>query len=748
MVAVRSTHAKEKFDVHAWMETLPVKDTDKVEIARAFSYCHDRMPETEAEKHRLGFRAVEMVGILLTLHMDIDTYKAAILYPHLESGYFTLEQAEADFGRHVAHILHGVRDMEAIRFLHNLNSNTVTDAQIDNVRRMLIAMVEDVRAVVVKLAERIAALREVKNADEETRVLVAKEISNIYAPLANRLGIGQLKWELEDLAFRYLHPDTYKQIAHLLDEKRIDRENYINEFVADLKKRLEGEGVKADVYGRPKHIYSIWRKMQKKHLDFSELYDVRAVRVIVDRLQDCYAALGVIHTQYHHIPREFDDYIANPKPNGYQSIHTVVLGPSGKTVEIQIRTQEMHKNAELGVAAHWKYKEGPNPGIDAAYEERIAWLRKLLSWQEDMVESGSIVEEFKTQVFEDRVYVFTPKGDVVDLPAGATPLDFAYQIHSQVGNRCVGAKVDGRIVPFTYQLQTGDQVELLLQSEPNPSRDWLNPSNGFIRTSKARAKILSWFRKIDRDKNILAGREILEREISRHGLQITKEQLPSLIKDVLKRYNAKDHNDVFAGIGSGDIRINQVVNYLEERLKSMHRDEAAADKELIRTIEQRTLNRLAVNRRDASKSRVIVHGVGNLVTSLARCCHPIPGDEIIGYITQGRGISIHRCDCETVKNLEKACPERVIEAQWGESYAEGFDVTVGIEANDRSGLLRDITTIIAAEKINVLGVRSRSNMDRQTASIDIDMEVYNISDLTKMLSKLAQMPDVISARRL
>lgn len=748
MVAVRSTHAKEKFDVHAWMETLPVKDTDKVEIARAFSYCHDRMPETEAEKHRLGFRAVEMVGILLTLHMDIDTYKAAILYPHLESGYFTLEQAEADFGRHVAHILHGVRDMEAIRFLHNLNSNTVTDAQIDNVRRMLIAMVEDVRAVVVKLAERIAALREVKNADEETRVLVAKEISNIYAPLANRLGIGQLKWELEDLAFRYLHPDTYKQIAHLLDEKRIDRENYINEFVADLKKRLEGEGVKADVYGRPKHIYSIWRKMQKKHLDFSELYDVRAVRVIVDRLQDCYAALGVIHTQYHHIPREFDDYIANPKPNGYQSIHTVVLGPSGKTVEIQIRTQEMHKNAELGVAAHWKYKEGPNPGIDAAYEERIAWLRKLLSWQEDMVESGSIVEEFKTQVFEDRVYVFTPKGDVVDLPAGATPLDFAYQIHSQVGNRCVGAKVDGRIVPFTYQLQTGDQVELLLQSEPNPSRDWLNPNNGFIRTIKARAKILSWFRKIDRDKNILAGREILEREISRHGLQITKEQLPSLIKDVLKRYNAKDHNDVFAGIGSGDIRINQVVNYLEERLKSMHRDEAAADKELIRTIEQRTLNRLAVNRRDASKSRVIVHGVGNLVTSLAKCCHPIPGDEIIGYITQGRGISIHRCDCETVKNLEKACPERVIEAQWGENYAEGFDVTVGIEANDRSGLLRDITTIIAAEKINVLGVRSRSNMDRQTASIDIDMEVYNISDLTKMLSKLAQMPDVISARRL
>lgn len=748
MVAVRSTHAKEKFDVHAWMNTLPVKEADKAEIARAFIYCHEKMPETESEKIRLGSRAVEMVGILLTLHMDIDTFKAAILYPHLEANYFTLEQAEADFGKHVAHILHGVRDMEAIRFLHNLSSNTVTDAQIDNVRRMLIAMVEDVRAVVVKLAERIAALREVKNADEETRVLVAKEISNIYAPLANRLGIGQLKWELEDLAFRYLHPDTYKQIAHLLDEKRIDRENYINEFVVDLHKRLEKEGVKADVYGRPKHIYSIWRKMQKKHLDFSELYDVRAVRVIVDRLQDCYAALGVIHTQYHHIPREFDDYVANPKPNGYQSIHTVVLGPNGKTVEIQIRTQEMHKNAELGVAAHWKYKEGPNPGIDAAYEERIAWLRKLLSWQEDMVESGSIVEEFKTQVFEDRVYVFTPKGDVVDLPNGATPLDFAYQIHSQVGNRCVGAKVDGRIVPFTYQLQTGDQVELLLQSEENPSRDWLNPNNGFIRTSKARAKILSWFRKVDREKNIQAGRDILEKEIARHGLRITKEQLPGLIKDALRRYNAKDHNDIFAGIGSGDIRINQVVNYLEERLKEFNRDDATLDQELIRTIEQRTLNRLATNKKEASRSKVIVKGVGNLVTSLARCCHPIPGDEIIGYITQGRGISIHRLDCDTVKELEKKSPERLIEAEWGENYSDGFDVTVGIEASDRSGLLRDITTIIAAEKINVVGVRSRSNMDRQTASIDIDMEVYNISDLTRMLSKLAQMPDVISARRL
>ncbi len=747
MVAVRNTHSKGHFDVEDWMNSLPVKESDKEEISKVFLYCNEKMGESQDEKIRLSNRAIEMIGILLTLHMDLDTFKAAILYPHLEANYFTLEQAKADFGSKIANILHGVRDMEAIRFLHNLSSNTVTDSQIDNVRRMLIAMVEDVRAVVIKLAERIAALREVKNADEETRVLVAKEISNIYAPLANRLGIGQLKWELEDLAFRYLHPDIYKQIAHLLDEKRIDRENYINDFVKDLKEKLKSEGLNAEVYGRPKHIYSIWRKMQKKHLDFSGLYDVRAVRVIVDRLQDCYAALGVVHTKYHHIPREFDDYIANPKPNGYQSIHTVVIGPNGKTVEIQIRTSEMHKNAELGVAAHWKYKEGGNPGIDAAYEERISWLRKLLSWQEDMVESGAIVDEFKTQVFEDRVYVFTPKGDVVDLPTGATPLDFAYHIHSEVGNRCIGAKVDGKIVPFTYQLQTGDQVEIFLQTEQNPSRDWLNPNNGYVRTSKARAKIASWFRKEDREKNILAGKDLLEKEILRHGLQITKEQLSSFIKLTYKRYNAKDLNDIFAGIGSGDIRINQVINFLEERIKELT---APVDdgEQIIKTIEQRTLNRLANSRKVIDKSQVIVHGVGNLVTSLAKCCQPIPGDDILGFITQGRGISIHRSDCETLKNLEKQNPERIIEAQWGENYSNGFAVTIGIDANDRSGLLRDITTIIAAEKINVLGVRSRSNVYKQIAHIDIDMEVYNINDLTRMIAKLNQMPDILSASRM
>ncbi len=748
MVAIRNTHVKGKLDLEAWWNSLNVTPEERTKIQKVFEYCHNKIHETDDNMLRLTNRAIEIIGILQTLHMDIDSYLAAILYPHIEEHYFTIEQAEIDFGKQVAKLLRGVKDMEAIRFLQNMASSTsdISNAKIDTVRRMLLAMVEDVRAVIIKLSERIATLREVKNADEETRVAVAKEISNIYAPLANRLGIGQLKWELEDLSFRYLHPDTYKQIAKLLDEKRVDREKYIVDFVAILEEKLKSEGLDAEVYGRPKHIYSIWRKMQKKHLNFTELYDVRAVRVIVKRLQDCYSALGVIHTCFHHIPKEFDDYIANPKPNGYKSIHTVVIGPQGKTVEIQIRTADMHKDAELGVAAHWKYKEGGS-NLDAAYEERIAWLRKLLKWQEDMVEAGSIVEEFKTQVFEDRVYVFTPKGDVIDLPQGATPLDFAYQIHSMIGHRCIGAKVDGRIVPFTYQLQTGEQVELATQKEPNPSRDWLNPNNGFLRTSKARAKVSAWFKQLDREKNIAAGREMLEREIERHGLTITKEKLPDLIKDVLHHYNVRDHYDVLANVGSGDIRINQLMNYIEAKVND-YAVSSNPDDEILRNIEMHTQNKMAKVERNQSNSRIVVNGVGNLVTHVAKCCHPIPGEDIVGFITKGRGVSVHRKGCHTINHLSAEHPERLVEAVWGGDYSSGFSVTVGIIANDRAGLLRDITTIIANEKINVLGVRSRSDTKTQTAQMDIDMEVFNINDLNRTLARLNNMPGILSAKRL
>ena len=737
MVAVRDIHLKDNFTLEEWVSSLTLSDSDKDQLRTVYQYCLTL--GDEALTNRLLVRGVEMVGILLMLSMDLGTLKAAIIYPFVEAGLISQERMDEDFGPKIAKLVEGVLEMEAIRSLQTLHRSETSPEQVDNVRRMLLAMVEDVRAVVIKLAERIACLREAKKADEETRVLMAQEITNIYAPLANRLGIGQLKWELEDLAFRYLHPDTYKQIARQLDEKRLDRERYIREFVQSLRDALKEAGVEAEVYGRPKHIYSIWRKMQKKHLEFNELFDVRAVRVVTKRLQDCYAALGIVHTHFHHIPREFDDYVANPKPNGYQSIHTVVVGPEGKTVEIQIRTDQMHQDAELGVAAHWRYKEGPQAGGKAnTFEDKIEWLRKLLAWQEDLSESGSLLEDLRSQVFEDRVYVFTPKGDVIDLPAGATPLDFAYHVHSMIGHRCIGAKIDGRIVPFTYALQTGDQVEVITQKEPNPSRDWMNPNAGFLRSSRARAKVATWFRKLDRDKNIVAGRELFEKELDRHNLSMSKIDKGNM----LRRFNLESTDDLLAGIGSGDIRINQVLNYLDTCYNKPTAEEE--DRRLLERLEQKANAPM----RHKPKDHIVVEGVGNLMTHIARCCQPIPGDAIQGFITMGRGVSIHREDCEQLKELSRRNPERLIDAVWGENYSGGYSLTIRIISNDRSGLLRDITTVLANEKINVMGVRSRSNVREQTAEIDMELEIYNINAFNRALAKLSQLNDVISAKRL
>ncbi|HHQ4902639.1 TPA: GTP diphosphokinase [Aeromonas veronii] len=737
MVAVRDIHLKDNFTLEEWVSSLSLSDSEKDQLRTVYQYCLTLGDEALTSK--LLVRGIEMVGILQMLSMDIGTLKAAIIYPFVEAGLISQERMDEDFGSKIAKLVEGVLEMEAIRSLQTLHRSETSPEQVDNVRRMLLAMVEDVRAVVIKLAERIACLREAKTADEETRVLMAQEITNIYAPLANRLGIGQLKWELEDLAFRYLHPDTYKQIAKQLDEKRLDRERYIREFVQSLRNGLKEAGVDAEVYGRPKHIYSIWRKMQKKHLEFNELFDVRAVRVVTKRLQDCYAALGIVHTQFHHIPREFDDYVANPKPNGYQSIHTVVVGPEGKTVEIQIRTDQMHQDAELGVAAHWRYKEGAQAGGKAnTFEDKIEWLRKLLAWQEDLSESGSLLEDLRSQVFEDRVYVFTPKGDVIDLPAGATPLDFAYHVHSMIGHRCIGAKIDGRIVPFTYALQTGDQVEVITQKEPNPSRDWMNPNAGFLRSSRARAKVATWFRKLDRDKNIVAGRELFEKELDRHNLSMSKSDKGNM----LRRFNLESTDDLLAGIGSGDIRINQVLNYLDTCYNKPTAEEE--DRRLLEKLEQKANAPM----RHKPKDHIVVEGVGNLMTHIARCCQPIPGDSIQGFITMGRGVSIHREDCEQLKELSRRNPERLIDAVWGENYSGGYGLTIRIISNDRSGLLRDITTVLANEKINVMGVRSRSNVREQTAEIDMELEIYNINAFNRALAKLSQLNDVISAKRL
>ncbi len=729
MVAIRHSHELNPatFELAGWSESLHMSPVTFDKLQNAWRYSQEKLDPTQYE---LMWDGIEMAEILYGLNMDDDSLVAAMLFPLVKGNIIDLVQVKEDFSNQVKNLVKGVLEMENIR---QLSSNSASDLQIDNIRRMLLAMVDDFRCVVIKLAERITYLRTKNRYSEEDIVLAAKECSHVYAPLANRLGIGQLKWELEDYCFRALHPQCYRQIAKFdLGERRIDREKYIANFVADLTASLKEELDVVQVYGRPKHIYSIWKKMQKKNLRFDQLFDIRAVRVIVQKLEDCYTALSIIHTQYKHLPEHFDDYIAQPKPNGYQSIHTVVIGKSDKPIEVQIRTQKMHDDAELGVAAHWKYKEGATAGR-SGYEEKIVWLRKLLAWQNDIADSGDVLDEMRSQVFDDRVYVFTPRGEVIDLPKDATPLDFAYAIHSEIGHRCIGAKVAGKIVPFTYNLKMGDQVEIITQKQPNPSRDWLNPNIGFVNTSKARSKIIAWFKKLDREKNIPIGREALEAEMTKLGL--THKQIETY---ALPRYNLKQMDDLYAGIGGGDIKLNQLSHYLQSRLikPTAEQEDEAVLKQLNKNSHQKAQN-----------GQVIIEGVGNLMHSIARCCQPIPGDPIVGYITQGRGISIHKADCEQLFELQSLNPARVVEAQWGSYAGEGLSLTIRIIANDRNGLLRDVSAIMANEKVNVLSVASRIDAKRSLAIINMEIQMNNVAMLNKILARITLLDDVIEARR-
>ena len=744
MVSIRGAHQQSEehyslaqFDVEQWakQELLLTNPQSYEKFKDVWDFCFEN--SAGAPEQLYCFKsAIEMVEILSTLSMDVNSLSAALLLPFLESKIIRREDIPEDFDREITHIISSIIRMKDLRQLRAIRNGNATTEQIDSIRRMLLAMVNDFRSVVIKIAERITYLRNLMNAPKEEQVLAAKECFNIYAPLANRLGIGQLKWELEDFCFRYLYPDQYRMIAIKLQEKRLDRELYINKFVKTLQDLMNQDHIHAEVYGRPKHIYSIWRKMERKHLQFEELYDIRAVRIICDRVEDCYNALGIVHSHYKHIAKEFDDYVANPKPNGYQSIHTVVYGPQDKTIEIQIRTEQMHNDAELGIAAHWKYKEGTTDKM-TAYDQRISWLRQLLTWQKEMSESGEIQEAVRSQIFDDRVYVFTPKGDVVDLPAGSTPLDFAYHIHSDVGHRCIGAKVNGRIVPFTYMLKIGDQVEVITQKQPNPSRDWLNPNTGFVNSSRARAKIQAWFKKQDRDKNIATGQQILENELEPLNISIK-----SVEKILIAKYNAHSFDEVLAGIGSGDIRINQLVNFINAQFNKPTAEEE--DEAVLKQISQKST---AQTKNTTKSGEIIIEGVGNLMYTIANCCRPIPGDPIVGFVTQGRGISIHRADCEQLQELKNHAPERITSAAWSENTQSSYTMIVRIIANDRSGLLRDITTIVANEKVNVLGVSSRSDTKQQLATIDMDLQIFDHDSLNRVLNKIKQLPDVVEAKR-
>ncbi|OUR62512.1 GTP diphosphokinase [Colwellia sp. 39_35_sub15_T18] len=749
MVSVRKSHQVVSTTFQHWLAELALPESKQQALLQLWQ----TVSVSFQKREDCLLKAMEMVEILSTLNLDKDSLIAAFLTPLLEKEFITKEFVSEHFSNEVVLLCRGVEQMAAIKELSkgqglshsNITQNSTTQVNagnIDNIRRMLLAMVEDVRAVVIKLAERLCDLRSQKNNDEESRVLAAKESANIYAPLANRLGIGQLKWELEDISFRYLHPQVYKKIAKLLDETRLDREQYMRDFVGNLNQQLQDLHIKGTVYGRPKHIYSIWKKMQQKSLDFEQLFDVRAVRIVVDEIQDCYSALGIVHTQWRHLGNEFSDYVATPKPNGYQSIHTVVLGPDGKSIEIQIRTEQMDEDAELGVAAHWRYKEGAAKGKSndkaASFDEKVGWLRKILQWQDDVSESGALLEELRSQVFEDRIYVFTPGGDVIDLPMGATPLDFAYYIHSNVGHCCIGAKVFGKIVPFTHRLQTGDQVEILTSKQANPSRDWLNPNLNYIHSSRARAKVQHFFKLQDRDKYLAQGKELLEGELAKLS-QVAINQAD--FKEVVARFNVKTIDDLYAAIGSGNARLQQVVNYfvlLDGKLKP------AAEIDPQSLVKQPSIDK----KTSSDNNGITVSGVGNLLTHMAKCCSPVPGDNILGFITQGRGISVHRVDCEQLANALNQQPEREVEVQWGIDDKQSYQASTQIIASDRQGLFRDISTIIANEKVSIVGIESHSDSAKQTMSMTVKMEVTSSELLTRVLDKLRQLDDVVEVKRL
>ncbi|MCL5426918.1 MAG: GTP diphosphokinase [Gammaproteobacteria bacterium] len=744
MVKVREDQpltASGKVDIQQWLTRLQedVRLRDPERLVQACELAETL--ELEAPRtHRVwlspgsSFRmGLEMADILGELKLDQATLEAAVLYRAVREGLLSLEAVSKRFGEEVASLIDGVLQMAAISYPLAPDHGMGQHNQQENLRKMLVNMVSDVRVALIKIAERTCALRQVKDAPLEKCLQVAREVADIYAPLAHRLGVGQLKWELEDLSFRYLHEDEYKAIAKLLAEKRLDRDRYIHDVVETIKSLMEAQHIhRYDVDGRAKHIYSIWRKMKRKRIDFSQVHDVRAVRILVPEVTDCYTVLGIIHSRWHHVPNEFDDYIANPKKNGYQSLHTAVMGPENKVLEIQIRTFAMHDEAELGVCAHWRYKGHDTNAKSRSYEEKIAWLRQVLEWQDEVGGFGDLREGLSSDVAPDRIYVFTPDGHVIDLPRIATPIDFAYRVHTEIGHRCRGAKINGRIVPLTYKLKTGQQIEILTATKGGPSRDWLNPSLGYVRTSRARAKIQAWFKHQARDQNLEEGRTLFEREMRR--LDVEDLDLPRLAKAV----NYLNAEDMYAALGAGDLRIGQVLHQAQQ-LFGENDDQERLDRLLAKPKRQSS---------KATKSDITVLGVGNLKTSMANCCRPVPGEPIIGFITQGRGVTVHRQDCSNILQLRLDEPQRIIEVEWGERAQTRYPVTIEIQAWDRSGLLRDVTGLLGNEKVNVLAVNTLTDTDEGIARLRITLEVDGLESLGRLFSRIQQLPNVTEVRRL
>lgn len=731
-------------DIELWLERLQaqIEIKDAGRFLNACQIVQTAVAESDDTEADWTFEqgalvvGLEMVQILADLQQDEDALIAAVLYRAVREGKLSQERVKSRFGGTVARLIDGVLQMAAIGSRKNPRDEDPVlgnTTQTDNVRKMLVAMIDDVRVALIKLAERTCAIRAVKNADRRKRYLVAREVFDIYAPLAHRLGIGHIKWELEDLSFRYLKPNDYKHIAELLSEKRLDRQQFIDDVVTLLRAKLIEADIDGDVAGRAKHIYSIWRKMQRKNIEFSQVYDVRAVRILVPEVRDCYTVLGIVHGLWRNIPNEFDDYVASPKPNGYRSLHTAVFGPESKALEIQIRTYQMHEEAELGVCAHHLYKGTDVASRQDGYEEKISWLRQVLEWHDDLGETESIGDMLRGDVAQDRVYVFTPDGHVIDLPAGATPVDFAYRVHTEIGHRCRGARISGRIVPLNRRLQTGDQVEVMTAREERPSRDWLNANLGFVYTSRARAKIAHWFKTQAREQNADAGKDMILKEFKRLALNTSDMDLV----DIAKGLKFASEEDMFAAVGAGDLRISQVINAAQVREEKAERD-SQLDLEIPTTRPRKP---------KSTSSGVSILGVGNLMTQFASCCKPVPGDPIAGFITQGRGVSIHRYDCPELERLREREANRILDVDWDDGAEIAYPVDVVIEAFDRSGLLRDVMVILANEKVNVLGANTHTDRQSNQAHLELTLEIGRLDKLGKVMDKINQIPNVNDVHR-
>lgn len=662
---------------------------------------------------------VDVLDLLVMLGCDMQTQASALWFALAQVAPERWTASARTLAPELQRLVEGQLAAGKVWELHAQRSG----GSSEGLRRLLLAIIRDLRVVFVLLARQLARMRAAPGLPDDARQELARLTRDIHAPLANRLGIWQLKWELEDLAFRYLQPDTYRRIAGLLDERREDREVFIRQSLAELGRALGQAGIHADLAGRPKHIYSIWKKMQRKALAFSDLYDIRAVRILVGSVADCYAALGVVHALWPYLPGEFDDYVARPKPNGYRSLHTAVIGPSGKTLEVQIRTHEMHRANELGVAAHWRYKEGG--GADAEFENKIAWMRKLLEPRADG--EGELAAELQTELVEDRVYLLTPKGEVFDLPHGATVLDFAYHVHTEVGHRCRGAKVNGRIVPLTYQPHSGDRVEILTAKVGEPSRDWLSPHHGYLHTSRAKDKVRAWFRRIAYDANLAAGRAMLERELRRLAM------LHADLSALPAQFHLQTHEELLIALALGEVNPGQISRLLQE---AAHPPEPEPELP-------------AVTRAPSvDQSALSIEGVGNLLTVLARCCQPLPGDPVRGFVTRGRGVSVHRADCPSLARLARRDPDRVIEVSWGRVAAQAYQVDVELHGYDRKGLQKDVTAVISNANLPIIA--SSSRMFARTGEVEMrfTLRVRDYEQLSNLLGKLVALPNVVDARRI